>query len=282
MRLLAVLLAVLLPVALLAGCTPGSGPEDPVPGGVSISVYQPRPDVAKNRIAITVHNDGAQSITLTEATLASSYFTESAIWDGKATVPAGYAVDLRIDIPPTDCSGRVPEHRVSFLWQAGDESGRSSTEPEDPFGVLELLHDAGCLVEQVDAVAALTAASLTAPPSYPAPADLLITVQPTGAAGSIVLDRIHSTTLLNPAGPDGAGVAELALGVELDADGPLEVHVPIVPNRCDAHALAEDKVGTRMPLYVTTSAGGSGRYVLSASDELRAQMYAFYSAYCGL
>ncbi len=55
-----------------------------------------------------------------------------------------------------------------------------------------------------------------------------------------------------------------------------------MPNRCDAHALAEDKVGTRMPLYVTAPDGSTGRFVLAATDELRMQMYAFYSSYCGL
>ena len=103
-----------------------------------------------------------------------------------------------------------------------------------------------------------------------------------GNEGVVTVDAISSTTLLNPARPDGIGVNRLELGVEVSAAGPPEIRVPIVPNRCDPHALAEDKIGTRMPLYLTLSDGTSGRLVLAASDELRAQMYAFYSAYCGL
>jgi hypothetical protein len=148
--------------------------------------------------------------------------------------------------------------------------------------MLDRLHDEGCLVENVDAIALLTAVSLTAPAQEPAPAELLISVEPTGEAGTVTIDTISSTTLLNPAGPDGIGVNQLALGVELGADGPQELRVPIVPNRCDPHALAEDKIGTRMPLYVTLADGSEGRYVLAASDELRGQMYAFFSAFCGL
>jgi hypothetical protein len=124
--------------------------------------------------------------------------------------------------------------------------------------------------------------SLTAPAQQPAPAELVISVEPTGADGTVTLDTIHSTTLLNPSGPDGIGVAELDLGIAIDKDGPAEIRIPIVPNRCDPHALAEDKIGTRMPLYVTAPDGSGGRLVLSASDELRAQMYAFYTTYCGL
>jgi hypothetical protein len=148
--------------------------------------------------------------------------------------------------------------------------------------VLDLLHDAACLVAGVDAVVRLTAETLTAPDEMPGPADLLIAVDPTGAEGTVVIDAVRSTTLLNPAGPDGTGAGELRLGIALGADGPKDLHIPIVPNRCDAHALAEDKVGTRIPLYVTAPDGTAGRLVLDAGDGLRAQMYAFYSAFCEL
>ena len=46
------------------------------PDGVSISVYQPRPDIPKNRIAIEVHNDGDEPVTITAATLESNFFAE--------------------------------------------------------------------------------------------------------------------------------------------------------------------------------------------------------------
>jgi hypothetical protein len=135
---------------------------------------------------------------------------------------------------------------------------------------------------RVNEVATLTATTLQEPAQLPAPAELVIAVDPTGAEGTITLDTITSTTLLNPSGPDGIGVPELPLGVAIDKDGPAEVRIPIVPNRCDAHALAEDKIGTRMPLYLTAPDGSSGRFVLAASEDLRMQMYAFYASYCGL
>lgn len=75
-------------------------------------------------------------------------------------------------------------------------------------------------------------------------------------------------------------MGELPLGIELGPDGPAEFRV--VPNRCDAHVLAEDKVGTGLPLEVSTSTGAEGRLILAASDELRGQMYAFYAGYCDL
>ena len=267
----------------LTACAPTA--SSTAPEGVRVSVYQPRPDVPKNRMAIQIHNDGDAPVTVTSAVLASSFFTDEMAWgpDRTATVAPGYAVDLRVDLPTeADCSGVEPTLTATFGWTLGDRSGTATVEPDDPFHLLDLLHDAACLIVSVDAVAKLTATSLEAPAALLGPAQLAIAVEPTGADGTVTLDTIHSTTLLNPAGADGVGVPELDLGIAIDRDGPAEVRIPIVPNRCDAHALAEDKIGTRMPLYVTAPDGSSGRLVLSASDELRAQLYAFYSSYCGL
>lgn len=272
-------------VLAMAGCAPGADTIQDPPDGITISVYQPRPDIPKNRIAIEVHNDGDEPITITAATLESNYFAEGFVWGpGRtATIAPGYAVDLRVDIPAVaSCDAVTADNAVSFDWTVGDTSGSSVVTPDDGFHMLDRLHDEGCLVENVDAIAHLTAVSLTAPAVQPAPAELLISVEPTGASGTVTVETISSTTLLNPAGPDGIGVNQLPLGIELSADGPDEIRVPIVPNRCDPHALAEDKIGTRMPLYVTFADGTEGRYVLAASDELRGQMYAFFSAFCGL
>ncbi len=285
LRPLAVLAALALTISL-AGCAPASGTGlVEAPEGLRVSVYQPRPDVPKNRMAIQVHNDGAESLTITSAELRSSFFTDDTVWgpERTATVKPGYAVDLRVDVPAdADCSGVEPELTAVIGWTIGDRSGTSSVTPDDPFHLLDLLHDAACLIVHVDEVAALTATSLEVPSRLPAAAELVITVEPTGADGAVTLDTINSTTLLNPADSAGVGVPELDLGVEIDKDGPAEVRIPVVPNRCDAHALAEDKVGTRMPLYVTAPDGSTGRLVLAADDELRMQMYAFYSSYCGL
>ena len=282
-RALAGIVALAAALAALSGCAPTASTE--APEGVRISVYQPRPDVPKNRMAIQVHNDGDVPVTVTSAELHTSFFTDDVVWGpGRtATVAPGYAVDLRVDLPTdADCSDVAPLLTATFGWTIGDLSGIATVEPDDPFHLLDLLHDAACLIVDVDAVATLTAVSLDAPAAQPAPAELVISVEPTGADGTVTLDSIHSTTLLNPAGPDGIGVAEVELGIAIDKSGPPEVRIPIVPNRCDAHALAEDKIGTRMPLYVTAPDGSSGRFVLAATDELRMQMYAFYSSYCGL
>ena len=174
------------------------------PTACAISVYQPRPDVPKNRMAIQVHNDGDVPLTVTSAALHSSFFTDDMVWgpDRTATVAPGYAVDLRVDLPTeADCSGVEPQLTATFGWTIGDATGTATVEPDDPFHLLDLLHDAACLIVNVDEVATLTAVSLDVPAQLPAPAELVISVEPTGADGTVTLDTIHSTTLLNPAGP---------------------------------------------------------------------------------
>ncbi len=54
------------------------------------------------------------------------------------------------------------------------------------------------------------------------------------------------------------------------------------PGRCDAHAVAEDKIGTILPFEIETSDGRQGQLGLAANDTLRAELYDYYSARCGL
>jgi hypothetical protein len=283
-RAVAVIAALALAAAALAGCSAPASTVD-APKGVTISLYQPRPDIPKNRIAIEVHNDGTTPVTITAAALTSNFFAEDFVWGpGRtATVAPGYAVDLRVEIPPVDaCDDDTAANTVAFSWRVGDTTGSSVVEPDDGFHMLDRVHDEGCLVVNVDKIATLTAVSLTAPATEPGPAEFLISVAPTGADGTVTVNTISSTTLLNPANADDIGVNQLELGIDITKDGPSEIKVPIVPNRCDPHALAEDKIGTRMPLYVTLPDGTQGRLVLAASDDLRAQMYQFYSDFCHL
>ena len=275
----------LIPIVLAVGAC-GPTASDVLPAGVDVSVYQPRPDVAKNRMAIQIHNAGMEPITVTGAVLrASPLFEETSLWgpDRTATVAPGYSVDLRIDIPTgANCSAGGSETTVDLTWTSGGRSGSATVAADDPYDLLELLHDAACLTQGIAEVATLTATALESSGDPATPGQLVIAVARTGAPGTVTIDSIHSTTLLNPATSDGIGVAELNLGIVIDRNGPDEIRIPIVPNRCDAHALAEDKVGTRMPLSVTAPDGTTGRLVLSASDDLRMQMYGFYSDYCAL
>jgi hypothetical protein len=58
------------------------------------------------------------------------------------------------------------------------------------------------------------------------------------------------------------------------------VPITVRPARCDAHAVAEDKVGTLIPLTLN-AAGQSGVVKVPASATLRAAIYAFVARACG-
>ena len=283
-RISAIASVAMFAATLLSGCQATRSPVE-APQGVKVSIYQPRSDISMNRIAIKFANDGAEPLTITAASLTSNFFANEAVWTPgrNTTISPGSAIDLRVDIPAVNsCDEGNSASAVHFGWSVGEVSGTSVVIPEDTFSILDSLHSAGCFIAAINTVGTITAVSLTPPAKLPAPATLLISIAPTGEEGSMTINSIGSTTLLNPADPKGTGTAQLNLGVVISANGPYEIKVPVVPNRCDEHGIAEDKIGTRMPLIVTLDDGTEGRLVLPASDQLRAEMYSFYTSFCGL
>ena len=269
---------------LVSGCQ-GTGSSVEPPQGVKVSIYQPRSDISMNRIAIKFHNNGAETLTITAASLTSKLFASEFVWSSSraAKVSPGFTIDLRFDIPPVaSCDEGISASSVRFGWSVGNVSGTSVITPDDTFSILESLHSNGCFIAEMNTVGTFTAVSLTPPAQELAPAKLLISFVPTGKEGTLTINSVGSTTLLSPADPNGIGSSQLDLGVVIGANGPFEITVPIVPNRCDAHGIAEDKVGTRIPLLVKLDDGTEGRFVLPASNQLRAQMYSFYTSFCGL
>jgi hypothetical protein len=269
---------------LVCGCQVTRSSVEP-PQGVKVSIYQPRSDISMNRIAIKFQNDSAEPLTITAASLTSNFFASEFVWDSSraAAVSPGFAIDLRIDIPPVDsCDESKTVTEVRFDWSVGEKSGTSFITPDDTFSILDSLHNNGCFISAMNKVSAITAVSLTLPSQKLAPATLLISIAPTGEEETMTINSVGSTTLLTPADSNGIGTAQLDLDVVISAKGPFKLNVPIVPNRCDAHGIAEDKIGTRIPLLVTLADGTQGRFALPASNQLRAAIYSFYTSFCGL
>jgi hypothetical protein len=265
-------------VAALTGCG-GLSPD--LPAGLSVVVYQPRPDVALGQFALQVVNSGDADVDVIGAWLTSPDFVDDVVWTGEgSTVLAGRRLDLRVPVPEIDCSGET-EPRVRLQADAGNSVTES---PEvvvsDPYGLLPRLHAEQCVGEAIAEVATITAREVVVPDGR-APAILVLDVAATGVAGSVELVAVRGTTLLQPAA-DGVSTPELALGVELSADGPPEIRVPFLPNRCDAHALAEDKVGTIIPFLVDAGTPEPAPWMLILPDDLKGALYDYYSDYCGL
>lgn len=281
-RVTALAAAIVAAVTVLAGCTPET--DAAPPDGLRVAVYQPRTDIALDRIALEMRNDSGEEVTIVSAQLESSFFTGPLVWqpDRDVVMPRGRKVDLRVDLGEADCSSRDGVQRVRLGYRIGEGPETEVVlEPELRFGSLEAIHTAACLRERVIAVATITSAGMISSGMPGAPATLLLQIEPTGADGEVTIDSVASTTLLLPTA-DGTGEQEVPLDVTVDADGPTSIEIPMVTNRCDVHALAEDKVGTLIPLTVTTPDGTTGRLVLPASDDFRSQVYAFFTSSCGL
>ena len=105
---------------------------------------------------------------------------------------------------------------------------------------------------------------------------LLLQPRAAGGGGELVIDRIEETTLLAE-----ASQAPWPRSVTVRAGGaPAQVRLGIRPSRCDPHAVAEDKVGTLLPLQVRV-AGREGIVKIDAGSQLRARIYDFVTKACG-
>ena len=262
---------------LLGGCAMAPGT---LPDGVSVAVYQPRTEIASGRLAIQVRNGGDAPLEVMAATFHSPAFRDPLAWEAGRTVEIapGTAVDLRIPAGVADCDADRFAGSVVLEFASDGQRGSASLEPEDEFGIVRQLHDTGCLAERAAAVARLSTTGIEGGGTG-TPGELVVSIEPSGE-GALELVAVRSTTLLAPA-VDGTGMPSVELGVTVGRDGPHELRIPIVPNRCDPHALAEDKVGTRIPVEIRGD-GFEGRIVLEATDDARATMRAFFATYCGL
>jgi hypothetical protein len=262
---------------LLTGCAPG---DPTLADEVTVMVYQPRTDITLGRIAIQVRNGTDAPLEIVGARLQSPDFVADTVWpNDTATVPAGLALDLRAPLPEVHCDAETrPTALIEFVIDG--QTGVAEREVADPFELLERLHREACLSDEIAEIATLTPREVILPDGV-APAILVIDVEPTGAPGVVTIDQVGGTTLLKPT--SGGQARDLVdLGISIDADGPREVRIAFVPNRCDAHALLEDKVGTIIPLYVSTATSTTERWLMPVADAQRADFYAFFAAYCGL
>jgi len=272
--------ALIVTAAGLVGCAGAA----PAPADIAVAVYQPRTDVAAERIAITIENLRSEPLEITGARLESPGFAEPMTWPGEraATVQPGRAVDLRVPLVPPDCAADPPVTGtvvLTYRQGADDVDARLPLPAGDDR--LPALWRQGCLASRVAEVATIGSADFLWTPGVPE-AVLVVDIVPTGREGTVRLLEAAGTTLLSPA-QEGRAVPRAPLDIAVSAsDPPSSLRVPMVPNRCDAHALAEDKVGTRIPLLVETEDGSTGRLVLAASDALRERMYGFFVDACAL
>ncbi|GAA2144002.1 hypothetical protein GCM10009825_34970 [Arthrobacter humicola] len=278
-------------------------------GPVTVELNQFRDNYSNQIIEIQLTNTTVAPLTVLGAELSTPLFAAPIAWPATAggiVLPPGQTKSLPAPLSAPECNSTGASRGVP-----GDETGgttrttgsaqvtlrlappaAAATDPatgpttaEDPFGVLARNNAEMCLTREAAAVAAFALAPDLEVAADGRTAVVRLLVTPAAAkaggtggagAGELVIDRIDETTLLaeSPVAPwpravtvrAGGAVAELRLGIR--------------PARCDPHAVAEDKVGTLLPLRITV-AGREGVLKIAAGDKLRGQIYDFVTTACG-
>lgn len=275
-------------------------------GPVTAEISQFRDNYSKQIIEIQLTNNTGRALRVVGAALTSPLFGAPITWaapTGGIELPPGQAKSLSAPLPAPVCgppaappsgpettSGASRYARVSLRLAppGGTAPGPAAadTTAADPFGVLARNNAEMCLAMEASAVATLRLAPELEIAADGRTAVVRMLVTPHAASGpaatgtpsaaDLVIDRIGETTLLAE-----APVAPWPRELTLRAGGPpMELRLGIRPARCDPHAVAEDKVGTLLPLQVRV-AGREGVLKVGAGGKLRGRIYDFVTTACG-
>lgn len=235
---------------VLSSCAASSALVE-APEGVTATASQSRLDLGTGRLVITVVNGGEDVLVIERAELLSTFWVKPLEQSppGAITIGAGRTVDVRVAPGDLDCAADATGQHSAHLTTA---QGAFEIDAPDVYEHLAALHEQGCLAERVGDLRIVELRD-----------DELVLAVPDG----VIVEGVRATTLLTPTGsPSASGD---------------EVTVRMLPTRCDAHALAEDKAGTRIPVAVRLEDGTSGELVVAADDALRASIQEWVRATCG-
>jgi hypothetical protein len=270
--------------AVLPGCA-ATGPAE-LPDGVHVEVLQGRTDYTSGTLVIRIVNESGSDLELERARLSWPGFSGSADWERGTTVRSGTTVDLRAPVPGVDCGDGEPAplSTADLTFLDGDRRASATVPVTDPLSTLDRLREAGCIAEQVDQVATVSVGSpVVEGEGRSSVAVVGLTLTPTGAKGRVDVEAVSSTPLLRPDPGTHPNTADWPLELSVDtASGPRTAELRIVPARCDAHAIADDKVGTVFNLAVSLSDGTSGEYRLLPAERVREELLDYVRATCGL
>jgi|GEM_PF-5720062 len=270
-------LVVLAAVALLAGttsCTPVRDDRS-LPDGVTVHIDQSRILRKTRTLFLRVHNGSTQSLKVTGFTLTSSRF-DDVTWSGAEEIGPGYDADLEFEMPPGRCGAAGVDATVTLQYDVEDHPVRSVVRPEDPYDAATAFLDRDCAQRTLREAAAFELGEIRVEGSgRSAVLDLPITVTPTGRRDDVVLTGFGSTVLF-------VVRAEPALSSGLSVRGrPVTIDLRLVPQRCDSHALAEDKVGTLIPVRLRADDLDETSFYVPIGPRRRSVMLAYVAEACG-
>lgn len=272
-------LGALAALACLAGCsagaTGGRSPGPPESSPVAAAVDQFRDEYAAGSIVLQLTDTGGTRFSAVSAVLIDPRFEDGTAWTGSADFEPGQTTSLPAALAAPRCGPGTHDGAPSVRVRLADGTEHTAA-AADPHAVLPRLHDEQCFADEARRAVSLRLEDTLAPTAARDAAVLTLVADSPAAAPAqapATLVSVAGTTLLgeDPAHPWPRGVV-LAPGTRL----PLVVRAA----RCDPHAVAEDKVGTLVPVTLE-AAGATGTVKVAASPALRASLYAFIARACG-
>lgn len=285
----ALALALVLPA--LASCAPGApGSAAPsadagVPAGVTVELQQGRSDVAARQAQVVITNDTDETLVVGDVEVVDPRFDGPAVRvnERDSRISPGRSVGVRVQLPDVACGDDVPadaESVLTFEYVLGDAQSAATATVDDPLDFIGPLHERDCRAAAVADAAHVSFGDFD--PSPPGqPATLTMSVAPTGR-GAVTITGIQTTNLLTFGEIAQTTVETYPIGyaVREGDTGMTEISLPLIPLRCDPHAVQEDKRGTIFDVEVEVD-GQPGEFELAASEDMRGEILTWVSDWCG-
>lgn len=272
-------------VAVLAGLAlSGCAAAAPQPVPLTVSVYQLRSDYAIRGAQIEITNRSRSDLTITSATFSSPWFakTVSSISTPNQLL-AKSTTDFRIALAAGRCDAAEAAPVVHLRYRLADGStGATTVTPTIPFDSISVVHEQDCAQQDFEKVVTISVApALRFDP--PTAADgkraalLDLTFTPTGAPGSVTLLTTEDTTLLaQREGP--LRTIDLTMTA---ASAPTTVTLDVVPEGCLQHRVAEDKIGTLIPVRVDAGPYHDALFSIVTPPTIKNALFDWVGEYCG-
>lgn len=257
-----------------------SAPEDVEhPGRLVLHVDQNRILRLGRTVTVQVLDDAEGTVTVVRAEVSSDRF-DPVTWTGEETFE--HQLQLEVDLPATRC-GAGSDTTVALTYRFGDGPwARSTTTATDLFGSVGQLMDRDCAKQTFAEAATLEVGQHEVRGTGRGSRFLLpVTVRATGARPEVAFAGFEGTVLFSVAGT--GGLYPDAEPLPLTAGTTYAEVLQITPSRCDAHALAEDKVGTLFPVHLTAPGlAEDASFHLPISERARGDLRAFFAPHCGI
>ena len=268
-------------LAALTGCAMDVGDRapSPLPEGVTVALLQLRSDVSSRQAEVEVRNDGEQPIEVGDVAVSDPRFAEDAtrVTEKTSTIAPGGTVNIRIQLPELTCGVTDAATTVALTFLDGDAEVVRTAPLPDRLEFLPPLYERECRAQALADAATVSIESFEPSPAG-VPADLTLLIEPTGVGGATV-SAIQTTNLLAFTTPTG-GRFPIDLALSPGETTPTTVNLPLVPLRCDPHAVQEDKRGTVFNVEVVLD-GEPGLVQVAATEDMRGRILTWVANWCG-